>query len=264
MNKLLWILFETWIINFNLFSTLSYEASPATCKSSPACVLTYSSSINEIVDMQMEVFFKLFKCSKGDLQSGRSVVESIQSQQCVEVVVQLENEDASGQKKESATILYRNPIPPILYSQNVTCKDICSLATTKMNDFAKSTDDSLINLIKQMRNNKDLVENVQVGILIDTLTPLISLRQSAAMLYFGCTTRTNGNDHDVSDIVTDMKPFDCSSMPPKGDGPAPRIRSISPLVWIGIGVAIFACIVLAVIGAILYIRRSQGHQSIWK
>ena len=132
---------------------------------------------------------------------------------------QLATEGASGQKA-SATILYRNP-NPIPYSQNYTstCKDICSLVTTEFNKDTKSSDDSLINFIREMRNNKILVENVQVGTLIDTLTPLISLRLSVAMRYFGCTTRTNGNDHDLSNIATDMQPFDCSFMPPKGDGP---------------------------------------------
>ena len=130
---------------------------------------------------------------------------------------QLADEGASGQK-ESATILYRNPIP-IPYSQNFTCKDICSLVTTEFNKVTKSSDDSLINFIGQIRNNKILMENVQLGTLIDTISPLISLRESAVMLYFGCTTRTNGNDHDLSKIATDMQQFDCSFMPPNGDGP---------------------------------------------
>ena len=133
---------------------------------------------------------------------------------------QLATEGASGQKA-SATILYRNPnlIP---YSQNYTsvCKDICSLVTTELNKDTKNLNSNLINSIREMRNNnKILVENVQVDKLIDTFTPLFSLRLSVAMLYFGCTTRTNGNDHDLSNIATDMQPFDCSFMPPNGDGP---------------------------------------------
>ena len=75
-----------YMVNSNylyLLVNCRYEASPVTCKSSPACVLTYSSSINEIVDLQSEVLYKLFKCSKEDLQSGRSVIATKQSRHCV-------------------------------------------------------------------------------------------------------------------------------------------------------------------------------------
>ena len=134
---------------------------------------------------------------------------------------QIEIEDASRKKKASATILYRNP-NPVTDSQNLTCKDMCSKVTTKLSMAVSRTDEritALINITEISRVQKVLEENVQVGTLIDTIIPLISMRQSAVMLYFGCTTRTNGNDHDMRAIATDMQPFNCSNMPPNGDGP---------------------------------------------
>ena len=128
--------------------------------------------------------------------------------------MQIETEDASGDKKASATILYRNPIP-VTYSQNLTCKDMCYQVSTRLSMEPNRTDESLIIIAKTLRDQKYF----QVDTLIDTIIPLISMRQSAVMLYFGCTTRTNGNDHDMRDIATDTQPFDCSNMPPNGDGP---------------------------------------------
>ena len=130
----------------------------------------------------------------------------------------MEIEDASGQNKASATILYRNPIP-LTDSQNLTCKDMCSQVTTKLSSLKINlTNESLI-IGKILHDKNEVEEYVQVGTLFDTIIPLISMRPSAVMLYFGCTTRTNGNDHDMRDIATDMQPFHCSNMPPNGDGP---------------------------------------------
>ena len=127
-------------------------------------------------------------------------------------------EHMSGKKMASASFLYRNPIFEN-YLNNFNCNVLCSMITSQIKNADNRTDETFNWYVNNIRSEKNVVDNLQVGTLLETLAPLVKHRLSAVMLYFGCTTRTNGNDHDVRDIVTDMQRFNCSSMAPNGDGP---------------------------------------------
>lgn len=77
---------------------------------------------------------------------------------------------------------------------------------------------SAMNSLKEQKQSNSVLQNNQQQ--DEFQSAFGEMRVSAAVLHFGCTKRERGNNADVSRIVTDMQPFDCSSLPPDGDGPS--------------------------------------------